>query len=134
MCRDFGPRKSTRVCPFRCFTWSLQGIAEGNLKSTEKNAFIVTLRRLAEKHELLPDRVKMEEKIVVSDEVHDYGGFGDVGPQMYMGRPVAVKTAKLSVTTDVQRMKGLTATQRMRQIENIRKTRKVTVNGIFAQT
>ena len=70
----------------------------------------------------------------MSDEIHNSGGFGDIRSQTYMGRLVAVKTAKLPATKDVQKMRRLTPAQKNEQIENIRKTRKVTVNDIFAQT
>lgn len=110
--------------------WSRQGTRECNLNSAEKNAFLVTLRRLAERHELLPDRMRMTENIVVSDEIVAFGGFGDVRPQMYKGRHVAVKTARVPVLKDLQMMRNLMDAQKKKQQEEIQKVQKIRKVGI----
>jgi len=71
-----------------------QGIAGYNLEPTEKLAFFVTLRRLAERHGRLPDRIMITEEIKTSDETLIFGGFGYVRPGTYKGRHVAVKTMR----------------------------------------
>jgi len=73
-----------------------QGIVGHSLKPVEKPALFITLRRLAERHGLLPDRIRIREKIEDSDEVLGSGGFGDVKLGTYEGRPVAVKIMRVS--------------------------------------
>ena len=63
------------------------------------------LRRLAERHELLPDRMVVTEEIEVSDEIAISGGFGDVNPGTYMGDRVAVKTARVAAQDDLQQIR-----------------------------
>ena len=99
-----------------------------------KNAFFVALRRLAENHQLLPDRMKMKERHEVSDEIHVSGGFGDVRPQQYMGRRVAVKTAKALGREDLQKVKKLKGARKDKKLEEIQKTRKVGIHGVLKST
>ena len=82
-----------------------QGIAEQNLKSTEKSAFFLTLRRLAERHGLLPDRMKIRETFEVSDEISAAGGFGDVRSGTYNGSLVAVKAARVAARDNLQKIR-----------------------------
>jgi len=110
-----------------------QGIMEHKLGPPEKNAFFVALRRLAECHQLLPDRVRMKGKLEASDEVHASGGFGDIRSQQYMGRPVAVKTPKVLGVEDLQKMKKVIGSGKDKRLE-AQKTRKVGINGVFALT
>ena len=84
------------TCTIRRLRRSCQGIMEGNLKSAEKNTFRVTLRRLAELYQLLPDYMVITSGLEVSDKIIASGGFGDVRSGMYMGSAVAVKTAKVA--------------------------------------
>jgi len=78
----------------------LQGIAEFDLESTEKYPLFLTLRRLAERHGLLPDRMDLTEKIDVSDEVLASSEFADTRSGTYMGRRVAVKTIRVTAQDD----------------------------------
>jgi hypothetical protein len=118
MHRDFGPCKSRSgfVSPFRSLIWFCQGIAEHNLKAAEKNAFFVTLRRLAGSHGRLPDSMMITEMIEVEDKIFPSGGFADVRRGRYMGHLVAVKTLRVAAQDDFL------------------KIRKVSVKGIFPVT
>ena len=111
-----------------------QAITGHNLQPAERNAFFVVLRRLAECHRLLPDRMRIKEKVKVSDQVHASGGFGDLRSQLYMGRRAAVKTAKNLGLEDLQKMKQVTNAQRKRRLDEIQKIRKVGFSGVFAPT
>jgi len=91
-----------------------QGITEQHLKTAEKAAFFLTLRRLAEQHELLPDRMRIREPIEVSNEIAAAGGFGDVRIGWYDEGLVAVKTVRVAAR------------------DNIQKIRKVSISGVFA--
>jgi len=82
-----------------------QGIVGHNLKPVEKPALFITLRRLAERHGLLPDRIRIREKVEDSDEVLGSGGFGDVKSGTYEGRPVAVKIMRISAKGDFGRIR-----------------------------
>ena len=82
-----------------------QGIVSHDLKPAEKQAFFVTLRRLAERRGRLPDRMRVTEEINVSDEIHAYGGFGDVRPGMYKGRHVAVKTMRVTAPANFPKIR-----------------------------
>ena len=135
MYRDFGLRKSrSTFFPFRGFISFRQGIADCHLKSAEKNDFLVTLRRLAERNELLPDRIRMTEKIAVSDDILAFGVFGDVRSQTYKGQCVAARTVRVPEPEDFRGTVGMTIAQKEKMLEQIRKIRKVKVNGIFAPT
>jgi len=82
-----------------------QGLAKHNLKPTEKDAFSLTLRRLSERYGRLPDRMTIQEEIVVSDEIRGVGGFGVVRYGTYKGRGVAVKTAKIESHADLEKIR-----------------------------
>jgi serine/threonine protein kinase len=86
---------------------------EHNLKSAEKQAFFVTLRRLAGFHGRLPDSMVITEKIEVEDMILASGGFADVRRGRYVGHLVAVKTLRVAEQDDFL------------------KIRKVNINDIF---
>ena len=73
-----------------------QGIVEPNLGSAEKHNFYVVLRRLVECHRRLPDRMMITVNIEVSNVIPTFDGF--VGPGMYKGLPVAVKTSRFALS------------------------------------
>ena len=78
-----------------------QGIAaEHNLRPAEKQAFFVVLRRLAERHGLLPSSMRIEGRIDVSDELHASSGFADVRSGTYRGHLVAIKTLRVTARDD----------------------------------
>jgi len=78
---------------------------EYNLKTIEKQAFFVTLRRLARIHGRLPDSMMITEKIEVEDQILASGGFADTRIGNYMGHLVAVKTMKLAGQDDSLKIK-----------------------------
>jgi len=77
-----------------------QGIAEHNLKPAEKQAFFVTLRRLAERHGKLPSRMRIMEKIEVAEELLASSGFADLRSGMYGEHLVAIKTLRVTGRDD----------------------------------
>ena len=101
--------------------WSLinattQGLAEHKLRSSEKQLFFGTLRRLAGKHARLPDSMVITDKIDFStpNQPHTSGGFADIKQGDYKGCNVAVKTL------------------RVRQDDNFDKIRRVSWKEVFA--
>jgi len=74
------------------------------------------LRRLAERHDLLPDRVVLEGKLEKPDGILASAGFGDVRCRKYKGALVAVKTVRVAPQDDFRRI------------------RKVSVNSTFSLT
>ena len=98
------------LLPFRCLRWSLQGIAEHGLKPAEKQAFFVTLRRLAGCYGRLPDAMIVTEKIETSDMILASGGFADLRQGTYMGHLVAVKTMRVAVQDDLLKIRKVRAT------------------------
>jgi len=83
-----------------------QGIAEHNLKPAEKQAFSVTLRRLAERHGMLQSRIMIREGLEVRDELLAFGGFGDVRcGYTYSERPVAVKVLRVPALDDLKEIR-----------------------------
>jgi len=91
--------------PHSLFIFSPQGITKCNLKPPEQSAFVITSRRLAERHQLLPHRIRVAEELEVLDEILAFGGFGDVRCGTYMGHPVAVKTTRIPAQKDLQRIR-----------------------------
>ncbi|KAF9643193.1 kinase-like protein [Thelephora ganbajun] len=81
------------------------GIAEHKLKVAEKQAFFVTLRRLAETHGRLPDSITITENIEVEGGIHASGGFADVRSGRYMGCLVAVKTLRVAMHDDLLKIR-----------------------------
>ena len=108
--RDPYPLPSPRLRRFR------QGLAEHNLKPAEKQAFFVTLRRLATIHGRLPDSMVITEKIAVTDKILGSGGFADVKTGTYMGHLVAVKIVRVTEQDDLLMI------------------RKVSINDTFSST
>jgi len=78
----------------------LQAIAEHDLKAAEKQAFFVTLGGLAERHGLLPSRMRITGKIQVSDKLHASNGFADLRSGTYGERLVAIKTLRITARDD----------------------------------
>ncbi|KAF9643108.1 kinase-like protein [Thelephora ganbajun] len=76
------------------------GIAGHNLEVVEKQAFFVTLRRLAGIHGRLPDSIMITENIEVEEEIRASGGFADVRSGRFKGSPIAVKTLRVAVWDD----------------------------------
>ena len=107
MRRDFGPceSRSPPTSHLLHLRWVLQGIAEHNIKTAEKQAFFVALRRLAGAHGRFPDSMKITKNIMISDKILASGGFSDVRTGMYMGRLVAVKTMRAAEQDDYLRLR-----------------------------
>jgi len=100
---DFGQRKSQSATPLFFsprLKQSRQSIAEHNLDLPEKQAFLLTLRRLIERHGLLPDRIRMAGNVDISDEILAFGGFADLRSGKYEGRLVAIKTMRVAMQDD----------------------------------
>ena len=84
----------------------IQGLAKPNLHASEKRAFFSTLIELSGKHARLP------ESMVITDEI-DFsarrtsiaGGFADILAGEYRGSTVAVKTLRLSMKDDFERIR-----------------------------
>ena len=102
--------------PSRRLRWFLQGLAEHNLKTTERQAFFITLSRLAAIHGRLPESMVITEKIKASDEILASGGFADIRTGTYKGHLVAVRNIKVA------------------KQDNILRIRKVSINSIFSAT
>lgn len=105
------------MSPFRRLRWSRQGIRTQNLGTAKKGAFFLTLRRLAERHELLPDRMVIKEGINVVAEVVSERGYGEVRSGTYKGHRVAVKTMKVPVPRNPKEKQDV-----------LRNVRKVSIN------
>jgi len=82
-----------------------QGVTGRNLKPIEERAVLITLRKLAERHGLLPFRIRIKERIEISEEALGSGGFGDVKSGTYKGRRVAVKIMRISAKDDFARIR-----------------------------
>ena len=81
-------------------------MAEYDLKPAEKQAFFITLRRLAGSYGRLPDSMMITEKIEVSGGILASSGLSDVRSGVYMGQyPVAVKTMRVAALDDLLRMR-----------------------------
>ena len=96
--------------------FSRKGIANHNLKTAAKQAFFVTLRRLAGYHGRLPDSMTITEEIDVEARILASGGFADIRRGTYMGHLVAVKTLRVP------------------EYDNLTRARKVGVSHIFSTT
>ena len=84
----------------------IQGLAKHNLHASEKQAFFSTLIELSGKHAQLP------KSMVITDEI-DFparrksiaGGFADIMAGNYRGSTVAVKTLRLSMEDDFEKIR-----------------------------
>jgi hypothetical protein len=85
--------------------WFHQAIAGGNLKPAQKQAFFVTLRRLAGIHGRLPESMVIREKVEVGEEILVSGGFSDIRCGTYKGYPVAVKPLRIAKTDDLMKIR-----------------------------
>jgi len=101
------------LLPPRRLRWFRQGLAEHNLKTTEKQAFFVALRRLATIHGRFPDSMMITDEIKVSGKIVASGGFADVRIGTYKGHFVAVKTMRVA------------------EHDSFLEIRKVSINDIF---
>jgi len=95
--------------PFLLPQTSRQGIAVHKLKPAEKQASFVTLRKLAGRHGLLPNRMKIAEKIHISDEVLAFNALADLRCGTCEGRPVAVKTMRVTAQDDFMKIRKVSS-------------------------
>jgi len=105
MYQCFGSRKLRFALPPSPPQMVRQGITERALEPAEMRAFLVTLRGLAGYHGRLPDRVMITEKIKDLDDIHTFGVFGDVRAGTHNGLRVAVKTARVLWSEDLERIR-----------------------------
>ena len=87
-----------------------QGIAEPQLKPAERQAFFIALRRFAERHGRLPERMMITGNIEVLGEILAFGGFGVIRDGKYRGERVAVKTARISSAKDLEKIRKVSLT------------------------
>jgi serine/threonine protein kinase len=85
----------------------IQALVEHKLHASEKQAFFGTLRRLAGKHARLPNSVVIKGEIDFSDPTQPQtsGGFADIKPGKYKGCTVAVKTLRVSMADDLDKIR-----------------------------
>ncbi|KAF9647778.1 kinase-like protein [Thelephora ganbajun] len=102
--RDFISRLEPKDAEL-CIEILDHGIAQYNLEVAEKQAFFVTLRRLAGIHGRLPDSITITENIEVTEEIRASGGFADTRAGRYMGSLVAVRTMRVTMQDDVLKMR-----------------------------
>ena len=100
LCINPGPREiASAVSLPRCSLTNavIQGIAEHDLRASEKQAFFNTLRRLAGKHVRLPNWIVIPDKIddSRSGQLRTSGGFADIRQGQYRGFTVAVRTLRV---------------------------------------
>ena len=92
--------------------WSLtnpiiQGLAEHRLHASEKSVFFGTLWELAGKHARLPGSMVITEEIdfSASNQHHTSGGFADIKPGKYKGCTVAVKTLRVAMADNFDKIR-----------------------------
>ena len=84
----------------------IQGLAEHQLRRSEKQAFFSALRRLAGKHARLPQSMVITDKINYAyGQPQTSGGFADVKPGWYRGRAVAVKELRVTITDKFEKIR-----------------------------
>ncbi|KAF9644384.1 kinase-like protein [Thelephora ganbajun] len=83
------------------------GLAEHKLHASEKQTFFGTLRRLAGKHARLPDSMVITDNIDFSSPTQPQtsGGFADIKPGRYKGHTVAVKTLRVAMTDNFEKIR-----------------------------
>ena len=84
-----------------------QGLTEHKLRSSEKHTLFNTLRRLAGKHARLPDSMVVTDEIdfSTSRQLHAAGGFADIKQGQYKGFDVAVKTLRVGVEDNFDKIR-----------------------------
>ncbi|KAF9789247.1 kinase-like domain-containing protein [Thelephora terrestris] len=77
------------------------------LRTSEKQPFFGTLRRLSGKHALLPESMVIKDEIEHPDsaQLQTSGGFADIKQGWYDGHMVAVKTMRVAVTDDFDKLR-----------------------------
>ena len=85
----------------------IQGLAGHNLCVSEKQAFFCTLIELSGKHARLPESMVIADEIdyYTCDQPHISGGFADIKPGKYKGCTVAVKTVRVAITDDFEKIR-----------------------------
>ena len=90
-----------------------QGLTEHKLRSSEKHALFNTLRRLAGKHARLPDSMVITDEIdfSTSRQLHAAGGFADIKRGQLKGFDVAVKTLRVGVEDNFDKIRRVSSRQ-----------------------
>lgn len=91
------------LSPFDASDGLCQALENLALSSREMNRFLNAVRRLSDHYVISPCHVVVLHDLRVSDEVLASGGFGDVRAGWYKERRVAVKTAKVKPTDNLEK-------------------------------
>ena len=102
------PIRHPLIVTYRCndSIFDIQGLAGHQLRGVEKQAFFVTLRRLAGKHARLPQSMVITDKIEYSsNQPQKSGGFADIKPGRCGGCAVAVKALRVARTDNFEKIR-----------------------------
>lgn len=85
----------------------IQALAGNRLEPSEKQVFFGSLRKLAGAHGRLPDSMVITDKVEVpkSGQPSTSGGFADIGQGKYKGCSVAVKTMRVSMSDNFDKIR-----------------------------
>jgi hypothetical protein len=92
--------------------FQIQALADHNLRSSEKQVFLGSLRKLAGAHGRLPDSMVITDKVefLNSGQCHTSGGFADIKQGRYKGCTVAVKNMRVSELDDFDKIRKVRTT------------------------
>ena len=85
----------------------IQVLGECKIHGPEKNVFFSVLTRLAGEHARLPSSMIIADNIEIStsNQSHTSGGFADIKQGQYKGLTVAVKTLRVGVVDDLDKIR-----------------------------
>jgi len=126
--------RELRLSPFRRLTWYCQAATKRVPQHAMNDTFLVAIRRLAEHHVLLPDRLKMPDGFVVSPDIALSGGEGSIRRQELLGKTVAVKIAKIPEISDTVAQGKKVTVWRNKKLKQIQMTKKVSINTTTLST
>jgi len=84
---------------------TLQGLTRHSLDQQTRQSFLIVLIELVKRRRRLPDSIMITEKTMAEENVYTSGGFWDVRRGTLNNSAIAIKTPRITTTTDVEKIR-----------------------------
>ena len=82
-----------------------QGLTRHSFDQPTRQSFLIVLTESVKRRRRLPDSIMITEKTMAEENVHTSGGFWDVRRGTLNNSAIAIKTPRITTTTDVEKIR-----------------------------
>jgi len=82
-----------------------QGLTRHSFDQPTRQSFLIVLTESVKRRRRLPDSIVITEKTMAEENVHTSGGFWDVRRGTLNNSAIAIKTPRITTTTDVEKIR-----------------------------